>query len=133
MPTGNICCQCSDNFAFLTVNALVTSCVHVFIFFLTASVSNTAKVGTSTKGRALVCLVPFKAKRFEVLDSLRPQDSPSLITHATKLMNGIKKAWLIAYKDSSKQIQDYDLVYIDVFKQDNGLVFLASTPSFFSI
>ena len=46
-------------------------------------------------------------------------------------MNGIKKAWLIAYKDTSKQIQDYDLVYIDVFKQDNGLVLLASTPSFF--
>uniref|UniRef100_N1R4Y5 Ubiquitin-like protease family profile domain-containing protein n=1 Tax=Aegilops tauschii TaxID=37682 RepID=N1R4Y5_AEGTA len=79
------------------------------------------KLGPLPKDRHwyVLCL-NLKAKRFEVIDSLWPQDSPSLITHATKLMNVIKKAWLIAYKDSSKQIQDYDLVYIDVFKQDNG-------------
>ena len=91
--------------------------------FLTATISK--------DGHWYVLCLNLKAKRFEVLYSLRPQDSPSLITHATKLMNGIKKAWLIAYKDSSKQIQDYDLVYIDVFKQDNGLVFLLVLHHFF--
>uniref|UniRef100_A0A453FZV7 Ubiquitin-like protease family profile domain-containing protein n=1 Tax=Aegilops tauschii subsp. strangulata TaxID=200361 RepID=A0A453FZV7_AEGTS len=63
----------------------------------------------------------LKAKRFEVLDSLHEEDSPSLIEHATRYMNAIKKAWLIAYKDSHKQIQDYELVYIDVLKQENGI------------
>ena len=37
-------------------------------------------------------------------------------------MYAIKKASLINYRDSHKQIQDYELVYIDVLKQDNGLV-----------
>jgi len=106
----------------------------VFTFFKQLLFPTLQKLGPLPKdGHWYVLCLNLKAKRFEVLDSLRPQDSPSLITHATKLMNEIIKAWLIAYKDSSKQIQDYDLVYIDVFKQDNGLVFLASTPSFFSI
>ena len=73
-------------------------------------------------GHWYVLSLNLKAKRFEVLDSLREEDSPSLIEHTTRYMNAIKKAWLISYKDSHKQIQDYELVYIDVFKQENGLV-----------
>ena len=73
-------------------------------------------------GHWYVLSLNLRAKRFEVLDSLREQDSPSLLEHATRYMNAIKKAWLINYKDSHKQIQDYELVYIDVLKQDNGLV-----------
>ena len=64
----------------------------------------------------------LRAKRFEVLDLLREQDSPSLLEHATRYMNAIKKAWLINYRDSHKQIQEYELVYIDVLKHDDGLV-----------
>ncbi|XBI16120.1 hypothetical protein VPH35_058435 [Triticum aestivum] len=71
-------------------------------------------------GHWYVLSLNLKAKRFEVLDSLREEDSPSLIEHATRYMNAIKKAWLISYKYSHKQIQDYELVYIDVFKQENG-------------
>ncbi|XBI10907.1 hypothetical protein VPH35_138068 [Triticum aestivum] len=71
-------------------------------------------------GHWYVLSLNLKAKRFEVLDSLREEDSPSLIEHATRYMNAIKKAWLISYKDLHKQIQDYELVYIDVFKQENG-------------
>ena len=73
-------------------------------------------------GHWYVLSLNLKAKRFEVLDSLREEDSPPLIKHATRYMNAIKKAWLISYKDSRKQIQDYELVYIDVSKQENGLV-----------
>ena len=73
-------------------------------------------------GHWYVLSLNLKAKRFEVLDSLREEDSPSLLEHATRYMNAIKKAWLISYKDSHKQIQDYELVYIDVLKQENGLV-----------
>ena len=73
-------------------------------------------------GHWYVLSLNLRAKRFKVLDSLREQDSPSLLEHATRYMNAIKKAWLINYKDSHKQIEDYELVYIDVLKQDNGLV-----------
>ena len=73
-------------------------------------------------GHWYVLSLNLKAKKFEVLDSLREEDSPSLLEHATRYMNAIKMAWLISYKDSHKQIQDYELVYIDVLKQENGLV-----------
>ena len=73
-------------------------------------------------GHWYVLSLNLRAKRFEVLDSLREQDSPSLLEHATRYMYAIKKAWLINYKDSLKQIEDYKLVYIDVLKQHNGLV-----------
>ncbi|KAE8799390.1 hypothetical protein D1007_25156 [Hordeum vulgare] len=72
-------------------------------------------------GHWYVLSLNLKAKRFEVLDSLREEDSPSLLEHATRYMNAIKKAWLISYKDSHKQIQDYELVYIDVLKQENDI------------
>ncbi|KAE8799010.1 hypothetical protein D1007_25631 [Hordeum vulgare] len=74
-------------------------------------------------GHWYVLSLNLKVKRFEVLDSLREEDSPSLLEHATRYMNAIKKAWLISYKDSHKQIQDSQLVYIDVLKQENGIDF----------
>ena len=80
-------------------------------------------------GHWYVLSLNLRAKRFEVLDSLRDQYSPSLLEHATRYMNAIKKAWLINYKDSHKQIEDYELVYIDVLKHENGLV-VDYSPSF---
>uniref|UniRef100_A0ACD5YSR8 Uncharacterized protein n=1 Tax=Avena sativa TaxID=4498 RepID=A0ACD5YSR8_AVESA len=61
----------------------------------------------------------FEKKRFEVLDSARNHDDESLISHATSLVDAIKKMYLVNYSKSSKQIQDYDLEYIDVPKQNN--------------
>ena len=61
----------------------------------------------------------LKAKRFEVLDSMRCEGDSSMIDFATRIMEAIKAVWLISYSSSRKQIEDYELVYIDVMKQDN--------------
>ena len=60
------------------------------------------------------------AKRFEILDSLRGENNFGMIEHAMQLVNAIKKVWLVNYSTSNKQIQDYELAYIDVPKQAIG-------------
>ena len=60
------------------------------------------------------------AKRFEILDSIRGPADDGMIDHATRLMEAIKKMFLVNYKDSRKQIQDYELVYIPAPKQNNA-------------
>ena len=62
----------------------------------------------------------FDAKRFEVLDSLRDEYDEQMIDHASRLVDAIKDMYMINYSDSKKQIQDYELVFIDVPKQNNG-------------
>ena len=64
------------------------------------------------------------AKRFEVLDSLRDEDDEQMIEHATRLVDAIKDMYRINYSKSKKQIQDYELVFIDVPKQNNGWVYI---------
>ena len=66
-----------------------------------------------------VLSVNMRAKRFEVLDSLRGENDEEMIEQATSLMDAIKSAFLISYSSSKKDIQDYELVYIDVLKQKN--------------
>ena len=61
----------------------------------------------------------MEAKRFEILDSLRDEDDEQTIEQATWLVNVIKEMYLIYYLGSKKQIQDYELVFIDVPKQNN--------------
>ena len=56
------------------------------------------------------------AKKFEVLDSLRDEDNEQKIEHATRLVDVIKDMYRINYSESKKQIQDYELVFIDVPK-----------------
>ena len=64
------------------------------------------------------------AKRFEVLDSLRDEDDEQMTEHATWLVDAIKDMYRINYSESKKQIQDYELVFIDVPKQNNGWVYI---------
>ena len=66
--------------------------------------------------------VNFPAKRFEVLDSLRGEDSVGLINHANQLMDAIKEMYRVNYSDSRRQIDNFELVYIPVPKQTTGLV-----------
>ena len=63
--------------------------------------------------------INMDAKRFEILDSLRDENDEEMIEHATRLVDAIKAMYLVNYKDSKKQIQDFELVYIPVPKQDN--------------
>ncbi|KAM0910746.1 hypothetical protein ACQ4PT_013941 [Festuca glaucescens] len=64
----------------------------------------------------------FEKKRFEVLDSARGPDDESLITHSSDLVDAIKCMYRINYSSSSKQIDDYELVFIDAPKQNNKYV-----------
>ena len=50
---------------------------------------------------------------------MRCEGDSSMIDFATRIMEAIKAVWLISYSSSRKQIEDYELVYIDVMKQDN--------------
>jgi hypothetical protein len=75
-------------------------------------------------GHWYVLTLNFEAKRFEVLDSARGNEDESLISHATSLVNSIKAMYLVNYSQSSKQIEDYPLVYIDTPKQNNKSVYL---------
>ena len=59
------------------------------------------------------------AKRFEILDSLQDENDEEMIEHATRLVDAIKAMYLVNYKDSKKHIQDFELVYIPVPKQNN--------------
>ena len=61
----------------------------------------------------------FKAMIFEVLDSCRGSDDVSLIQHASFLVDAIKTAYKFNYSTSARQIDDYQLQYIDVPKQKN--------------
>jgi hypothetical protein len=64
----------------------------------------------------------FEKKRFEVLDSARGPDDESLIAHSSDLVDAIKCMYRINYSSSSKQIDDYELVFIDAPKQNNKYV-----------
>ena len=78
-------------------------------------------LGTTEKpfGHWYALSLNFVAKRFEVLDSIRGRDDFSLIQHASCLVDAIKTAYKMNYSQSAKQIDGYELVYIDVSKQNN--------------
>ena len=59
----------------------------------------------------------FANKRFEVLDSIRGPNDESLITHANSLVDAIKTMYRMNYAESTKQIDGYELEYIDSPKQ----------------
>ena len=75
------------------------------------------RTGPNASGHWYVLSLNLVAKRFEILDSLRGHADQSMIEHATRLVRAIKKVWIVNYASSSKQIEDYELVYIDVPKQ----------------
>ncbi|KAM0825705.1 hypothetical protein ACQ4PT_069377 [Festuca glaucescens] len=70
-------------------------------------------------GHWYVVSLNLDGKRFEVLDSVRDNEDETLIKHATLVFDAIKGMYKINYSNSSKQIEDYELVYIDVPKQNN--------------
>ncbi|KAM0926633.1 hypothetical protein ACQ4PT_003638 [Festuca glaucescens] len=72
----------------------------------------------------------FEKKRFEVLDSARGPDDESLITRSSDLVDAIKSMYRINYSSSSKQIDEYELVFIDAPKQNNKYVFFVLSPQF---
>ena len=73
------------------------------------------------------------AKRFEILDSLRGDANVEMIDHAEKLVGAIKRMYLVNYSDSRRQIQNFELMYIPVPKQTNGLVFFQLKHHFCSM
>ena len=73
-------------------------------------------------GHWYVLSVNFPAKRFEILDSLRGPTNQEMIDHASKLVEAIKTCYRVNYSDSHRQIDNYELMYIPVPKQTNGLV-----------
>jgi hypothetical protein len=73
----------------------------------------------------------FEKKRFEVLDSTHGPDEESLITHSSDIVDAIKSMYWINYSSSSKQIDDYELGFIDAPKQINKYIFFALIPHFF--
>jgi hypothetical protein len=78
-------------------------------------------LGTQDKpaGHWYALFLNFEKKRFEVIDSARDHDDETLVSHATSLVDSIKDMYRINYSQSSKQIQDYELVFIEGPKQDN--------------
>ena len=99
---------------------------HDVLFLLQLSFPVLQNLGTLRKkpiGHWYMLSVNFAAKRFEVLDSLRGDDDVGLIEHASKLIDAIKEMYRINYSDSRRQIDDFELMYIPVPKQTNGLVF----------
>ena len=70
--------------------------------------------------------VNLPAKRFEILDSLRGEANVEMINHANKLVEAIKRMYLVNYSDSHRKIQDWELMYIPSPRQTNWLVFFHS-------
>ncbi|KAM0921420.1 hypothetical protein ACQ4PT_006870 [Festuca glaucescens] len=81
-------------------------------------------LGTPIKGKKPIghwymLSVNMPAKRFEILDSLRGADDIGMIEHANLLVDAIKSMYRINYSDSRRQIDDFELMYIPVTKQNN--------------
>jgi hypothetical protein len=74
--------------------------------------------------------VNFVAKRFEILDSLRGDANVEMIEHANQLVEAIKRMYRVNYSNSRRQIDSFELMYIPVPKQNNGLVFFSYVLSF---
>jgi hypothetical protein len=87
-------------------------------------------LGTEKKpcGHWYSLFLNFEKKRFEVLDSVRGPDDESLITHSSNLVDAIKCMYRVNYSSSSKQIDDYELVFIDAPKQNNKYGFFFYLP-----
>jgi hypothetical protein len=93
-------------------------------------------LGTEKKpcGHWYSLFLNFEKKRFEVLDSARGPDDESLINHSRDLVDAIKCMYRINYSSSSKQIDDYELVFIEAPKQNNKYVlFFLSNLCFVSL
>ena len=54
------------------------------------------------------------ARRFEVLDSLRGPNSPSLIKHSSMVIKKLKEAWDVFYETSKIKIDSFDTRIIEV-------------------
>lgn len=54
------------------------------------------------------------AKRFEVLDSLRGPNSPSLIRHSGRVINKLKEAWDVFYENAKNKIEAFETRIIEV-------------------
>ncbi|KAM0910875.1 hypothetical protein ACQ4PT_013880 [Festuca glaucescens] len=78
------------------------------------------KKGKKPIGHCYMLSVNMPAKRFEILDSLRDADDTGMIEHANMLVDAIKSMYRINYLDSRRQIDNFELMYIPMPKQNNG-------------
>lgn len=58
------------------------------------------------------------AKRFEVLDSLRGPNSPSLIQHSSRVIKKLKEAWDVFYETAKNKIGSFETRIIEVPLQE---------------
>jgi hypothetical protein len=71
------------------------------------------------------------AKRFEILDSLRGESNVEMIEHADRLVDAIKRMYMVNYSDSRRQIANFELMCVPVPKQIDRFVFLQPCHHFF--
>jgi Ulp1 family protease len=75
--------------------------------------------GSDTAGHYYLLVLNLRAKRFEVMDSMRSLGDERLRTSCNTIMEGIKTLWRKHYPNSKKDIEDYEPVDIGVPKQSN--------------
>ena len=63
-------------------------------------------------GQYYPIVLNLKAERFEVMDSLRPEGTPSLMSDATCIIGAIKHLWSENYSASKINISRYKTQYI---------------------
>jgi hypothetical protein len=104
-------------FLVLLVGALLTRCdkktTQVMFPVLQAMGSETAA------GHYYLLVLNLRAKRFEVMDSMRSLEDESLRKSCDTMIEGIKTLWRKHYPNSNHDIEDYELVDIGVPKQSN--------------
>ncbi|PVH31945.1 hypothetical protein PAHAL_9G269200 [Panicum hallii] len=71
-------------------------------------------------GHYFLIVVNLRNNRFEILDSMRTLENEALAQCSATIINTIKKLWETHYAETSKQIEDYEIVQIGVPKQANN-------------
>ena len=71
-------------------------------------------------GHYYLIVLNLKAERFEVMDSLRPEGTPSLMSDAASIIGSIKHLWAENYSESKINISRYKTQYIATPMQKTG-------------
>ena len=70
-------------------------------------------------GHYFLLVLNLRAKRFEVLDSMRSLNDEKLASCCANLVSRIKECWKIFYPDTKKEIDTYEVIDIQVSLQTN--------------
>jgi len=98
-----------------------------FVFcFLQLSFPVLQELGTKkcSMGHWYMISLNMPVKGFEILDSLHGPTNLDMIEHANQLVDAIKTMYRVNYSDSRRQIDDFELEYVPVPKQETGSVLL---------